>query len=191
MTKRETVSLFIKLMGIYFLVRFGSSLIQMLGFVPSMHDGGLAVWMSMASLCAMVFLCILMIAKSDRVAKRLYREDSDESQVGGLSFEEVQILGYSFVGLFLLAKSVPEILSLVASIEMQQAYGMGGDLYLKSLSSLLSLLIQFVLGWILFLRPRGLANLWKKAQILRYKRRRPEDEEQEQESDGRSHSFEG
>ena len=75
MTKRETVSLFVKLMGIYFLVRFGSSLIQMLGFVPSMHDGGVGLWLSMASLGVMVFLCLLMIAKSDQIAKRLYRQD--------------------------------------------------------------------------------------------------------------------
>ena len=111
--------------------------------------------------------CILIIRKSDGIAKRLYREDSDASQLSGLVFEEVQILGYNFIGLLLLVQLCPQVVSLLARIAKEGFYPV-------NLYPLLSDLTQFILGLILFLKPRGLANLWKKYQVMRYRRLAPD-----------------
>jgi hypothetical protein len=118
--------------------------------------------------------CILVIRKSDSIAKRLYRDDSDATQLSSLGFEEVQILGYNFIGLLLLVQSFPQVVSLVTTIKTQQVYMQEywtkESFYMHTLPRVLTFLTQLVLGLVLFLKPKGLANLWKKAQIMKYER---------------------
>jgi len=122
--------------------------------------------------------CIFIISKSDSIAKRLYREDSDASQLSSLGFQEVQALGYNFIGLILLIQSFPQIVSLLTKIKTQQIYisqyWTKEGFYMHALPRLLAFLTQFVLGLILFLKPKGLANLWKKAQVMKYERVKPD-----------------
>lgn len=180
MTKRETTSLLVKLMGIYCLVQFAPSLIYILGFITTIRDSQ-QIWMKLATVGTMIIFpaiwigfCILIIRKSDSVAKRLYREDSDASQLSSLGFQELQVLGYNFIGLLLLVQSFPQIVSLLTTIKTQQVYYSSSwtkqGFYLNTLPRLLSFLTQFILGLILFLKPKGLANLWKKAQVMKYER---------------------
>ena len=180
MKKRETTSLLIKLMGIYCLVQFAPSLIYILQFLATIRDHH-NVWMKLATAGVMIIFpaiwigfCALIIRKSDSVAKRIYREDSDASQISGLEFQEVQTLGYNFIGLLLIVQSFPQIVNLLASLKAQQVYipqyTTEQKFYMHTLPSLLSFLTQFILGWILFLKPKGLANLWKKAQVMKYER---------------------
>lgn len=180
MTKRETTSLLIKLMGIYCLVQFAPSLIYILQFLATIR-GSQQIWMKLATVGMMVVFpaiwigfCILIIRKSDSIAKRLYREDSDASELSSLGFQEVQMLGYNFIGLLLLVQSFPQIVSLVTTIKTQQIYTheywTKEAFYMHTLPRLLSFLTQFILGLVLFLKPKGLANLWKKAQVMKYER---------------------
>jgi hypothetical protein len=184
MTKRETTSLLVKLMGVYCLVQFAPSLIHVLGFLTTIRDSQ-QIWMKLANVGMMIVFpaiwiafCILIIRKSDSIARRLYREDSDASQLSGLGFQEVQTLGYNFIGVLLLVQSFPQIVSLLTTIKTQQVYYSSSwtteGFYLNTLPRLLSFLTQFILGLILFLKPKGLANLWKKAQVMRYERATPD-----------------
>ncbi len=180
MTKRETTSLLIKLAGVYCLVQVAPSLIHILQFLTMIRDSQ-HTWLKLTNLGMMIVFpaiwivfCILIIRMSDSIAKRLYREDSDASKLSSLGFREVQVLGYNFIGLSLLVQSLPQILSLVTSIKTQQIYipqyWTKEDFYMHSLPWLLSILTQFFLGLILFLKPNGLANLWQKAQAMKYER---------------------
>ena len=180
MTKREITSLLIKLMGIYCLTQFAPSLINVLGFVAAMYglqEGPqkiISVLEVIISPAIWIGLSILIIRTSDRIAKRLYREDSDASQLVSLGFQDVQVLGYNFIGLILLVQSFPQIVNLVATIRVEQVYyspiWTKETFYQHTLPRLLSFLTQFILGLVLFLKPKGLANLWKKAQIMKYER---------------------
>ena len=181
MTKRETISLLIKLIGIYCLVQFVPSLIYVLGFMKTMRDSH-DTWIKLFTLVNMtltpaiwVGFCILIIRSSDKIAQRLYREDADVPQLCSLGFQDVQVLGYNFIGLILLVQSCPRIINIVATIKTEQMYDAWSkeDFHLNTLPYLLSFLTQFILGLVLFLKPKGLANLWKKAQGMKHERAKP------------------
>ncbi|MDD5708854.1 MAG: hypothetical protein PHR35_23305 [Kiritimatiellae bacterium] len=180
MTKRETTSLLVKLMGIYSLVQFVPSLSYVLHFLTTIRDSQ-QIWMKLATVGIMIIspaiwigFCILIIRKSDSIAKRVYREDSDASQLSGLGFQEMQVLGYNFIGLLLLVQSFPQIVSLVTTIKNQQMYAQEywttDTFCMLTLPQLLSFLTQLILGLILFLKPKGLANLWRRTQGMKYER---------------------
>lgn len=180
MTKRETTSLLVKLMGIYCLFQFAPSLIYVLHFLTAIRDSQ-EIWMKLVTVGLMITIpaiwvgfCVVIIRMSDRIAKRVCREDSDASQLCGLGFQEVQMLGYNFIGLLLLVQSFPQIVSLVTTIKTQQIYTpeywTWEAFYMDTLPRLLSFLTQFIIGVILFLKPKGLANLWRKAQGMKYER---------------------
>lgn len=192
MTKRETTSLLVKLMGIYCLVQFAPSLVYVLGYIAQVYrvvwwQGLLMLLFAFLVPSVWIGLCILVIRKSDSIAKRLYREDSDASQLTSLGFQEVQTLGYNFIGLLLLVQSFPQIVSLLTSIKAQQVYvpqyWTKAGFYLNTLPRLLSFLTQFILGWILFLKPKGLANLWQKSQVMKYERVKPDNKALESNSE--------
>lgn len=177
MTKRETTSLLVKLMGIYCLVQFAPSLTYILSFLGTIRDAP-HVWIKLVTFGMMIIFpmiwigfCIFIIRKSDKIAQRLYCEDSDASQLSSLGFQEVQILGYNFIGVILLVQTFPQVVSLVTTLKAQQVYcsypSRPQVFYLNTLPRLLSFLTQFILGLILFLKPNGVANLWKKAQGMK------------------------
>jgi hypothetical protein len=179
MTKRETTSLLIKLMGVYCLVQFAPSLLYVLRYIQAASFG--PWWQRIVMLLCTVLVpaiwiafCLIIIRSSNRIAKRFYPEDSDASQLTGLGFEDLQNLGYHFIGLLLLVQSFPQIVSLMTSVQIQQSYmsdyTSSSDFKVQMLPQLLSFLTQFLIGLVLFLRPKGLANLWKKAQAMRYER---------------------
>lgn len=145
-----------------------------LGFMGTIRDAP-HIWIKVFTFGMMIVFpmfwigfCILIIRKSDAIARRLYREDSDASQLSSLGFQEIQMLGYNFIGVILLVQAFPQVISLVTTIKVQQAYSSSilrpEAFYLNTLPSLLSFLTQFILGLILFLKPNGVANLWAKAQ---------------------------
>ena len=174
MTKRETTSLLIKLMGLYCLVQFAPSLVSVIGFIAAIRDAPW-IWFKLLTFGMMIIFpliwigfCVFIIRKSDAIARRLYPEDSDASQLSSLGFQEVQLLGYNFIGVVLLIQTFPQVVSLVTTIKVQQVYSSSLTrpevFYHNTLPRLLSFLTQFILGLILFLKPQGVANLWRKAQ---------------------------
>jgi hypothetical protein len=125
-----------------------------------------------------ISFCIFLIRKSDTFAERLYGVDSEASQLIGLGFRDVQMLGYNFIGVLILVQAFPQIVSLMTTLKVHQVfasrYSLGDSFYFDTLPRLLSFLAQLVLGLILFLKPRGVANLWKKFQTMRYERVEPD-----------------
>jgi hypothetical protein len=179
MTKRETTSLLIKLMGVYCLVQFAPALLSAFRFISVSSSW---TWQTrlVIMLCTVlvpaiwIVFCLILIRSSDRIARRFYPEDSDASQLTGLGFEDLQNLGYHFIGLLLLVQSFPQIVYLVSSIRLQDAYLPGytasPTFKMETFPQLLALLAQLAIGLVLFLRPKGLSNLWRRAQPMRYEK---------------------
>lgn len=186
MTKREITSILIKLMGIYCIVQFVPSLIVVLGYLTMMRDSPhlLTNLFTLAFMFAgpgiWIGFCVLVIRKSGSIAKRLYNQDSECNKLTALGFSDVQTLGYSFIGLIILVQSFPQIISLLITIKAQyihlSQYTAQERFYLNTLPRLLCFLTQFILGLILFLYPKGLVNLWKKVQVMRYEKRNTENQ---------------
>ena len=175
MTKREMISLLIKLMGVYALVQLVPGVVQAIGMFttsiiqlkdrPSQMAFILMVMMFFSPL-VWIGLCLWVIRKSDRFAKRLYPVDAPAGQLTTLGVEDIQRLGYNFIGLLLIVRSLPQLLMILYQCVM--LYRLPYEQRYQNMSACntqwIMLAIQLAIGLYLFLRPKGLANLWARIQ---------------------------
>lgn len=116
MTKREMMSLLIKLMGVYALVQLVPGVVQAMSlFVTGAFQVNDRPGMAVLIILVMMFLvpffwiglCLWVIGKSDRFAARFYPVDAPAGQLTTLGVKDIQHLGYHFIGLLLIVKSLP------------------------------------------------------------------------------------
>jgi len=133
------------------------------------------MWMEVVNLVLMILFpaiwlafCAWILRHSDRIAARLCPQDSDASQLIGLGYRDVQLLGYTFIGAVVLVQSFPQVVSLVVSIWSWQVYTPQGyeleAFYLRTFPTLVAFAVQFGLGLMLFLRPERVLRLSGRAQ---------------------------
>ncbi len=101
MTKREITSLLLKLVGIFGLFSVVPTLVFLIPLLTTIH-GQDDIWLSLRTIgvwfltpLIWITVCIFIIRNSNNIAKRLYRQDSDASQLSALDFKECQTLGYT------------------------------------------------------------------------------------------------
>lgn len=188
MSKRDCVSLLIKLTGVYGLITLMAplllttlNLLKSIADARSFWEAGVIVGMSVIFPAIWIGFCIVVIRSSDRIAMRVYRRDQEVSQVIGLSFRDVRTLGYHLLGLLIVVQAVPELIRLFAHFQIQQAffrrYAVSHENpILAQIPDLLAAFVRLLLGVALFLLPKGLANLWQSAQSMKYRRIMPTDE---------------
>jgi hypothetical protein len=161
-------------MGIYFLVHFAPSLLYLLQFL-TIIIGNQELWIKVLASLMMILLptiwigfCIVVIVKSDWMAHKLIRHDSSSPLASNLCFQDFQILGYNLIGILLIVESFPQIISCLTTFAVQlnlmNPYSTKVGLDINILPRLITFLAQILLGLILFLKPHGLANLWKRLQ---------------------------
>lgn len=174
MTKREIISLFIKLMGVYALVQLvpvivsamallGTSLLQLKEQPLTTLSAG---FLMLIIPLLWIVLCLRLIGKSDWLAERLYPVDAPAGQLTTLGVQDIQRLGYHFIGLLLVVKSLPTLI-----MALYQFLILSGQPYEHRYQALsmyshqwISQALQLAIGLYLFLRPKGLANLWARMQ---------------------------
>jgi len=167
MSKREMLSLMIKLVGVYCLLQFVPGVLQgitivVAGAVQSYDQSripALGIFVMMIFPLLWLGLCIWVIRQSDRLAARLYPVDAPASQLTTLGIKDIQKLGYHFIGLTLIIKEIPAIVMAVYYI--LKAHGDTSRL-LYYYTQWISPTIQLVIGLVLFLSPQSIANLWAK-----------------------------
>ncbi len=159
MTKREMLSLLIKLMGIYALVHFVPLVVQSLGILAmqsqqvqnqTLHHVLALIAIGFATPGIWIVLCLVVIVKSDWFAKQIYKEDGPASQLTTLGFRDFQLLGIFFIGLAFLIRSVPQLTMAIRYYSSPHS----------DWTLLISPTVQLAIGLYLFLYPQGLANLW-------------------------------
>lgn len=177
MTKREMMSLLIKLMGVYALVQLVPGVVSVLGAIAGLVFKfkeqpivTLSVtWLSMlAAPLLWIGLCIWVIRKSDHIAKWLYPIDASAGQLTTLNVKDIQHLGYHFIGLLLVVKAFPSFAMMLYQSIMIILFNQSLELQNKTTFAYrqqwVMLSLQLAIGLYLFLRPRGLANLRAKIQ---------------------------
>ena len=188
MTKRETTSLLVKLMGVYCLVQFAPSLLYVFGYIAQIQ--GMLVWwhgllmliFSFVVPAVWIAICIAVIRSSDRIARWLIREDAEATQLTALGFRDVQTLGYNFIGLLLIVQTLPQVIQILSAVRMQQSIAPGSPrqgFLMHTLPKLLAFLTQFLIGLFLFLKAKGLANIWHRLQETRPMKRTPDNKASE------------
>jgi hypothetical protein len=174
MTKREISSLLIKLLGIYSLFQVVPSLSGILSMIFTIsHYPGIGLkllYMLTTTIGPALWItfCIIVICKSDAVAKLLFKEDSAASQVITLGFRDLMVLGFCFIGILLVVQSLPYLISNAISIRSNQISNVdytNTDQYKTDLSHLTAYLIQTIIGALLFFKASKLADCWEKFQL--------------------------
>lgn len=174
MTKRELSSMFIKLMGLYSIIKFLPNLFYFPLFAKEITEK--SEWLQFLSFVALAGIWfgvgLLIIRQSERIAVWLYPEDSALDQLTHLDFEDIQVLGYNFLGLLLFVQAFPQICTLFWAYHERQAelaHHLTNKPFVQTwLRTIFQVTIQLVLGVGLFFRARGLANLWRKVQHMRF-----------------------
>ncbi len=183
MTKRETVSLAVKITALFILLnRVGGFVLTTMASMgvrnpvsdePMWQMNGLLI--SGAALA--VALCVALIRGSDQVAEWAVPEDGEVGGAGeggarGMEFGDWLTLGINLISLFVMAQALFEMVEQVAMHRgLVSSYGNYPvpDEILKEqfLPRYLSIVVRLVVGLVLFLRPRGVANLWARFQDSR------------------------
>lgn len=172
MTKRGFISLFLRMVAIYFLVRSIPSLLSVGDSLYSLRTFGYPeslyyILSSIGSLLVFCALMVLFIWKSDRLSKRFITEDEPLFPIGKLSSEEIQRLAFSWVGIVTLISGISGAVYNLAYFARIK-YIIGADQvkipYVQSSSQLASSLAEMIIGAILFLYPNGLVRLWHSIQ---------------------------
>jgi hypothetical protein len=179
MTKRELAAFILKLLGVYAIIRslplflYLSLTLATLGQEKDEVSGQVWTYFSMSVPSILTAIAAIVLLTCSRgLAAAIVREDSDARLSTSLTGEDVQAIGFSVVAVFVFVSAVPQILQFIANlwlIASQSEYGRApSQLSMRAWGTGLSAAVQLVLAIVLFLRARGLANLWHRIQVGRY-----------------------
>jgi hypothetical protein len=165
MTDFRIASLVLKIVGIYSLVS-SIDLIQPLITAFAMST----TWtnISLLFIGALVPFLLLIIVGcfflfySNKLATKMI--SSDENNIGQeLSSQNIQTIAFSIVGLILIVIAIPKLFYIGSNM---YAFKKAGDeaviknMSLSTYAYAASLIVQFILGLIIFLGAKGLSSLW-------------------------------
>jgi len=170
MTKREIATLLIKLMVVYAMLQFAPSLLFIIGQFsmsfssPTPITALLITATTLIAPIVWIGFCLIILRFSSRLAALLVKDDGEGGAILSLSFKDCQTLGYNFIGLLLIVQSFPQLINIISTLRLEHfvpELAQQTRLYRMILPKLLSFLAQFIIGVVLFLRARGLANMWE------------------------------
>ena len=180
MTKRELAAFFLKLLGIYAIIQSLPLLIYIssfLGFPGDRSNEFYNVWMfislSMPFLLTIV-TAIVLLRYSRSLSSFIVKEDEDVKLSTAHSLEDFQAIGFSIVAVLVFLLAVNRIFQFIISlwyITSENTLEPTKSAYIRNAwQSGISVVVQVGLAIILFLRARGLANVWRSIQVGRYKK---------------------
>ena len=154
MTRHEIASLALKILGIYALI----SAIPLVGLpFTVLTEDFRAVWaFTLASVVSCIHYLavgILLIRKSDSYAHLMITPETPELAVAKASAHELQAVAFSIVGAVAVVFALPYLVGNVAALFHDRS----------ATRSLLTSVVQILLGLWLFLSGATLARLWRRA----------------------------
>jgi len=172
MTKREITVIVLKLLGVYAIIEAIPLLQYLWGFISLINRARAEilqqVWLYLAMgmpFLLMAVTAFLLITRSERIAGLLVREDGPVSPTSSLSGREVQAIAFSVVGVLVFLLALPKLCQLVLNLWYMRFQNVQGQLSTDRLVQSawqlgIAVGIQCGLAAILFLRAKGLADLW-------------------------------
>lgn len=180
MTRHELASFALKLLGIYALIK-SLPLIQLLGgalgaLASAQGRDMSGFWPIVGMFIPMVLMAVvgmLLIAFSKDLAPRLVGEDKPLGIASTLSGQDVQAIGFSVVAVLIFLDAIPRFVQGIASWQTLSQLPSGSisrQVIWGIWQTFVSSGIQLILAAVLFLWPRGIANLWHRIQAGKYVR---------------------
>jgi hypothetical protein len=172
MTKKEIVSLSLKLAGIYCLIMS----ISYLSFASMNVAAALrreSPWHMLTSITSFVslllsftpFVLLLLFATYLIFSRKLPSRMASsiiiqEEEATSFTFQDIQMLAFSIIGVWLLSIAIPRLFATIVRMgDLQPAY------YI--ISQMVTEVLKVALGIYLFLGGKGLVRLWQKSHSAR------------------------
>jgi hypothetical protein len=170
MTKRETASFVLRLIGIYIVLRFIAYFPSVLMPFYSMKSTSISLFPAFISsviTLAHPALCLLIIFKSDKVAAWLVPEDKPLTAEGNVNKNDIMAIGVAIVGLLVIASVIPKF------AQMTTKYSLLKNLqeyrtteYLIELKAIIvASLVELILGLTLFFGSKKMVQIWNEKQF--------------------------
>ena len=175
MSRHEISSFALNILGIICIIFAISSLENLFAYVIyTVNDaGGSSVDFVILLFSATVPFTILLIAgiillkNSDIWGKKFWRDEQPITTQSGISKDEVQIIGFSLIGLLLLAFAVPKLFKIIIAL-FESLSGTGHSPYSSYvIKDIVFVLVQISIGIYLFISSVGLNKFWKQIQKTR------------------------
>jgi hypothetical protein len=170
MTKKEIVSLSLKLAGIYCLIMA----ISHFGYaIPSVLILGRRGFWSMLLLLSLTpFVLLLLFGVylifSSKLPSKMASSMIQEEKTTCFTFQDIQVLAFSIIGVWLLSSAIPTfiyaIVRIVEHLTSQQSVPVFDKYFI---SRIVAAVFKSALGIYLFSGSKGLAKLWQKLQSTR------------------------
>jgi len=170
MTKRETASFVIRLIGVYIVLRF-------IGYFPSIltpfiymkstpSSFFLALISTIVTLAHPAF-CLLIIFKSDKVATWLVPEDKPLTCPGNVNKNDILTIGFAIVGVLVIASVIPKFVQMATRYSLSKNHPeYQATRYLIELKSIIvASLVELLLGLGLFFGSKKLVEIWNERQF--------------------------
>lgn len=157
-----------RITSVYFLANWlGAlgSIVSTLFYFPTNMQ---AVLGSMVSMVFPVAIGVLLWIYSDKLAGFMVKpQDVQETEMISASFdlETVQILAFTIIGVFLIVKAIPSLVSALTVCVILPQHSVG-QVWLQTISQLVDSVIQIILGLWLVLGSKGVVNFIKKIRTI-------------------------
>ncbi len=166
MTKKEIVSLSLKLAGIYCLILsisyFGFAIMNA---VSAWRQGFLYMLISITpSVLLLLFGAYLIF--SNKLPSKIASSMIQEEKTTSFTFQDIQVLAFSIIGVWLLSIAIPTFIQAILQITVLYS-GSQRSVPVYSISQIVASVLKLALGIYLFSGSKGLAKLWQKFQSTR------------------------
>ncbi len=176
MTKKEIVSLSLKLAGIYCLIMS----ISYLSFVimsarSALRKDFLYMLISITPFVLLLlsitpFVLLLLFGVylifSSKLPSKMASSIIQEEKTTSFTFQDIQVLAFSIIGVWLISSAIPTFIQAILHITVLYLSSQQ-SVPVYSISQIVASVLKLALGIYLFSGSKGLAKLWQKLQSTR------------------------
>ncbi len=171
MTKKEIISLSLKLAGIYCLIMAISHFCYA---IPSLVILGRRGFWSMLLLLSLTpFVLLLLFGAylifSSKLPSKMASSMIQEEKTTCFTFQDIQVLAFSIIGVWLISCAIPYFIYATVRIVEHSTSQQSVPVFRDSniISQIVTAVLKLALGIYLFSGSKGLAKLWQKLQSTR------------------------
>jgi len=112
----------------------------------------------------------ILIIFSQKIAKKITKGDEDNNSLSGLSAKDISSIAFSVIGVILIVIAIPKLVQVGANIQfLKQA---GDEMPTRGVLAStwaysIGLIVQIIIGLLLFFGARGLSTIWCFLQKIR------------------------
>lgn len=174
MSKREIADLAFKILGIAAFIFSISLLFKTIATIQVfVRTNPGSIWLLPVSFIPVFLLwCVAwyLFHSGEKLSEKIFPESASIKKVVSADLNEVQIVAFAVIGVFLIVQAIPALFVVVTKVfylNIVQNNAIINQLQQRFVGEIAGSLIKFLIGLFLFFRSDGLFLLWQKMQKTR------------------------